>query len=56
MAPPEDGRPHRLPERDRPWMMRTYAGHSSAAATNALIDSTIDTLRQHIGAQQAARA
>src|ERR687883_418139 len=26
----------RLPERDRPWMMRTYAGHSSAAATNAL--------------------
>ncbi|WP_020523128.1 protein meaA [Catelliglobosispora koreensis] len=27
---------HRLPERDRPWVMRTYAGHSSAAATNAL--------------------
>ncbi|WBB49387.1 protein meaA [Verrucosispora sp. WMMA2044] len=26
----------RLPERDRPWVMRTYAGHSSAAATNAL--------------------
>jgi (2R)-ethylmalonyl-CoA mutase len=26
----------RLPERDRPWMMRTYAGHSSAAASNAL--------------------
>jgi len=23
-------------ERDRPWVMRTYAGHSSAAATNAL--------------------
>src|SRR5262245_8658056 len=22
--------------RDRPWVMRTYAGHSSAAATNAL--------------------
>ena len=22
---------HRLPERDRPWMMRTYAGHSTAA-------------------------
>ncbi len=30
--------PHsfRLPERDRPWMVRTYAGHSSAAASNAL--------------------
>src|SRR5262245_26311865 len=27
---------HRLPERDRPWMMRTYAGHSTAAASNAL--------------------
>src|SRR6059036_3910005 len=26
----------RLPDRDRPWVMRTYAGHSSAAATNAL--------------------
>ncbi|HVD64320.1 MAG TPA: methylmalonyl-CoA mutase family protein, partial [Lapillicoccus sp.] len=22
--------------RDRPWVMRTYAGHSSAAASNAL--------------------
>src|SRR3954466_4128537 len=27
---------HRLPERDRPWMMRTYAGHSSAATSNEL--------------------
>jgi len=26
----------RLPERDRPWMMRTYAGHSTAKASNAL--------------------
>src|SRR5882757_8649813 len=26
----------RLPEPDRPWMMRTYAGHSSATASNAL--------------------
>ena len=26
----------RLAERDRPWVMRTYAGHSSAAASNAL--------------------
>ncbi|MEV6375999.1 protein meaA [Micromonospora musae] len=32
----EKGLPGRLPERDRPWVMRTYAGHSSAAATNAL--------------------
>ncbi|HEY7719939.1 MAG TPA: protein meaA [Pedococcus sp.] len=24
------------PQRDRPWVMRTYAGHSSAAASNAL--------------------
>ncbi|MFI5929426.1 protein meaA [Micromonospora sp. NPDC051543] len=31
-----DETPSRLPERDRPWVMRTYAGHSSAAATNAL--------------------
>jgi ethylmalonyl-CoA mutase len=29
-------RDYRLAERDRPWVMRTYAGHSSAAATNAL--------------------
>jgi ethylmalonyl-CoA mutase len=27
---------HRLPERDRPWMMRTYAGHSTAKQSNAL--------------------
>jgi (2R)-ethylmalonyl-CoA mutase len=26
----------RLPERDRPWMMRTYAGHSTATASNEL--------------------
>src|SRR6516164_8252545 len=26
----------RLPERDAPWMMRTYAGHSTAAASNEL--------------------
>ncbi|SCG52467.1 protein meaA [Micromonospora coxensis] len=32
----EKALPGRLPERDRPWVMRTYAGHSSAAATNAL--------------------
>src|SRR5215212_9275126 len=27
---------HRLPERDRPWVMRTYAGHSTARESNAL--------------------
>jgi ethylmalonyl-CoA mutase len=27
---------HRLPERDRPWMMRTYAGHSTAVKSNEL--------------------
>src|SRR5436190_5798874 len=26
----------RLPEPDRPWMMRTYAGHSTAAKSNEL--------------------
>ena len=24
------------PERDRPWLMRTYSGHTSAAASNEL--------------------
>jgi (2R)-ethylmalonyl-CoA mutase len=27
---------HRLPEPDRPWVMRTYAGHSTATESNAL--------------------
>src|SRR6266550_6918371 len=27
---------YRLDQPDRPWVMRTYAGHSSATATNAL--------------------
>jgi (2R)-ethylmalonyl-CoA mutase len=27
---------HRLDERDAPWLMRTYAGHSTAADSNAL--------------------
>ncbi len=27
---------HHLPERDRPWMMRTYAGHSDARRSNEL--------------------
>jgi (2R)-ethylmalonyl-CoA mutase len=33
--------PPRLPERDRPWMMRTYAGHSTAKASNELYRSNI---------------
>src|SRR3978361_1157132 len=32
---PETQSPH-LPERDRPWMMRTYAGHSDAKRSNEL--------------------
>ncbi|RGC70360.1 Methylmalonyl-CoA mutase [Micromonospora sp. MW-13] len=32
----EKALPGRLSERERPWVMRTYAGHSSAAASNAL--------------------
>jgi ethylmalonyl-CoA mutase len=32
---------HRLPERDRPWMMRTYAGHSTAKASNELYRSNL---------------
>jgi (2R)-ethylmalonyl-CoA mutase len=31
-----DTPPPRLPERDRPWMMRTYAGHSDARRSNEL--------------------
>ncbi|HYN50622.1 MAG TPA: methylmalonyl-CoA mutase family protein, partial [Thermoleophilaceae bacterium] len=27
---------HRLPERDSPWVMRTYAGHSTAKESNEL--------------------
>jgi len=32
---------HRLPERDRPWMMRTYAGHSTAKKSNELYRSNL---------------
>ena len=35
-APSSDNGGPRLPERDRPWMMRTYSGHSTAEASNAL--------------------
>ncbi len=32
---------HRLAERDRPWLMRTYAGHSTAKKSNALYRSNL---------------
>src|SRR5467141_223514 len=32
----------RLPERDPPWMMRTYAGHSTASASNALYRKNLE--------------
>ncbi|HLJ04248.1 MAG TPA: methylmalonyl-CoA mutase family protein, partial [Solirubrobacteraceae bacterium] len=32
----------RLPERDRPWMMRTYAGHSDARRSNELYRRNLD--------------
>ena len=34
--------PARLPERDRPWMMRTYAGHSDAERSNELYRRNIE--------------
>jgi (2R)-ethylmalonyl-CoA mutase len=34
-----DGRP--ASERDRPWLFRTYAGHSTAAASNALYKTNL---------------
>ncbi len=33
---PDPTAPAQRPERDRPWVMRTYAGHSSATESNAL--------------------
>ena len=30
-----------LPERDKPWVMRTYSGHSTAKASNALYRSNL---------------
>jgi ethylmalonyl-CoA mutase len=35
MTEPDEQQPGR-PPRDRPWLLRTYAGHSSAAKSNAL--------------------
>jgi (2R)-ethylmalonyl-CoA mutase len=34
--PSNDLRPGQKPKRDKPWMFRTYAGHSDAKASNAL--------------------
>src|SRR5688500_10678901 len=31
-----------MPERDAPWIMRTYAGHSTAAASNALFRKNLE--------------
>src|SRR3569623_1546371 len=31
-----------MPAEDRPWVMRTYAGHSTAAASNALYRTNLD--------------
>jgi len=33
---------HRLPERDRPWVMRTYAGHSDARRSNELYRGNLE--------------
>jgi len=33
---------HRLPDRDRPWVMRTYAGHSDARRSNELYRSNLE--------------
>jgi ethylmalonyl-CoA mutase len=33
---------HRLPEPDRPWMMRTYAGHSDARRSNELYRTNLE--------------
>ena len=29
-------------QKDRPWLIRTYAGHSTAAASNALYRSNLE--------------
>ncbi len=33
--------PSTAPQRDRPWLFRTYAGHSTAAASNALFRNNL---------------
>src|SRR5512144_1280899 len=34
--------PHQLPDRDAPWIFRTYAGHSSPRASNALYRANLE--------------
>ncbi|MBN35027.1 MAG: protein meaA [Rhodospirillaceae bacterium] len=41
MSTSETTQPAR-PERDRPWLMRTYSGHSTAAASNALYRTNLE--------------
>jgi (2R)-ethylmalonyl-CoA mutase len=41
MSNSESASDHRLDERDRPWMMRTYAGHSTAKKSNELYRSNL---------------
>ncbi len=33
--------PSPAPQRDRPWLFRTYAGHSTAAASNELFRNNL---------------
>ena len=40
--PVPESPPHRLPEPDRPWMMRTYAGHSDARRSNELYRKNLE--------------
>jgi (2R)-ethylmalonyl-CoA mutase len=40
--PSDDAQQVSRPERDRPWVMRTYAGHSSPAESNALYRRNLD--------------
>ena len=35
------GDPSSAPQRDRPWLFRTYAGHSTAAASNELFRNNL---------------
>jgi (2R)-ethylmalonyl-CoA mutase len=42
MAGMTDSTPPRLPEPDRPWLMRTYAGHSDARRSNELYRGNLE--------------
>ena len=42
MDPMSETPPPRLPERDGPWMMRTYAGHSDAKRSNELYRGNLE--------------